>query len=321
MQRARAVQHDFALTPANVGAVAEICKRLDGLPLAIELAAFRANVLSPPIILEKLGRSLDLLANGPTDLPRRQRSLRGAVAWSYEMLTPAARSLFNRLSVFVGGCDYQGVEYMAGALSGHTGPGIAPVDTLAELVDSSLLRSLESEVGPRFSMLETVREYGAEQLAANGEAEQARRAHAGYYLALAERAEPHLTGPGQSEWLDRLEMEHDNLRAALRYFEDAGDVVKVGTMAACLRRFWYFHSHLSEGLAWINTVLRTREQLPASVVARLLQGLGTFYWVIGDAAGARRNYGEFSGHISHAGRQAGNRCAAQQPRHHDECPW
>ena len=119
--------------------------------------------------------------------------------------------------MFVGGCDYQGVEYMAGALSGHTGPGIAPVDTLAELVESSLLRSLESEVGPRFSMLETVREYADKQLAANGEAEQARRAHAGYYLALAERAEPHLTRPGQSEWLDRLEMEHDNLRAALRY--------------------------------------------------------------------------------------------------------
>jgi len=141
-------------------------------------------------------------------------------------------------------------------------------------------------------MLDTVREYASEQLAAAGEAEAAQRVHAEYYLGLAERAEPELTGPGQTEWLDRLEREHDNLRATLRYFAESEAMAEVGRMAAALRRFWYFHGHLSEGLAWTETGLQHRDKIPASFIAKMLQGLGTFYWVIGDGAETRRSYSE-----------------------------
>ncbi len=291
VQRARFVQHEFALTPMNTRAIVGICRKLEGLPLAIELAAFRTNVLPPQVILDKLGHSLDLLANGPSDLPHRQRSLRGAVAWSYGLLSPEARKLFNRCSVFAGGCDFLGIEYLSALLSGD-GDTTGPVDTLAALVDSSLLRREVSGGEPRFSMLDTVREFAAEQLAAAGEYDAARRIHAEYYLGLAERAEPELTGPGQTEWLDRLEREHDNLRATLRYFSEVRRMVEVGRMSAALRRFWYFRGHLSEGLAWTGTGLQHREEIPASIVAKMLQGLGTFYWVMGDGPATRRSYSE-----------------------------
>ena len=242
-----------------------------------------------------MGQSLDLLANGPTDLPERQRSLRGAVAWSHGLLAPEARQLFRRLSVFVGGCDLHAIEYLEQAMAGPAageGAKVSLVDTLATLVDSSMLRRHEAGGEPRFSMLETVREYAAEQLAQAGEEERARHSHAIYYLELAEQTEAGLQGPQQARLLDRLERDHDNLRAALGHFSDKGDHAALARLAGALHRFWYFRGHLSEGLGWLRTALGHRDDLPPEMVARVLHGAGTLHWVMGDLREARSSYSE-----------------------------
>jgi predicted ATPase/DNA-binding XRE family transcriptional regulator len=209
VQRAEAVKPAFRLTEDNAVAVAGICYRLDGLPLAIELAASRVKLFPPRALLERLSGNLKLLTGGARDLPARQQTLWNTIDWSYSLLSAEEQYLFARLSAFAGGCSYEAVE----AVCNPEGE-LDLVAGLASLLDHSLLRQ-DGEEEPRLGMLETLREYAREQLAAQGERDVFQRRHAAYYLALAERAEPELTGADQLRWLDLLEREHDNLRAAL----------------------------------------------------------------------------------------------------------
>src|SRR6266576_2396220 len=212
---AQAASPDFQVTPANTRTIAEICVRLDGLPLAIELAAARSKLLPPQALLTRLGHRLQVLTSGARDAPVRQQTLRNTLAWSYDLLAVEEQRLFRRLSVFAGGCTLEAVEGLSTAL------GELPADVLdgvASLMDKSLLRQVEQEgQEPRLLMLETIREYGLEVLASAGEMESTRQAHAAYYLRLSEDAELELGGPQQGAWLERLEREHDNLRAALQW--------------------------------------------------------------------------------------------------------
>jgi len=211
--RARAVAPEFRLDADNAAAVAEVCRRLDGLPLAIELAAARVTLLPPAALLGRLERRLGLLKGGPRDSPLRQQTLRATIDWSYTLLSEWEQALVRRLSVFSGGCTLEAAEAVAPAAGTADGDVWSGVELL---VDHSLLQAVEQPDGePRFRMLETIREYGLEQLAASEEEEATRRAHAAYYLELAEAAKPQLFGPEQVRWLESLERDHDNLRAAL----------------------------------------------------------------------------------------------------------
>jgi predicted ATPase len=215
----QAVRPEFRLTTQNAPAVAEIAARLDGLPLAIELAATRTKILAPEQILPRLQRRLTLLTTGARTLPDRQRTLRGAIAWSHDLLPDPERRLFARLSVFAGGWTLESAE----AVCGPGELGLDVLDGLTSLVDQSLVLRTEPTAGhPRFSMLETIREFGQERLAEDGDLEQVRRRHAEHFLDLALAAEPHLTGADQGEWLDCCDLEQANLRAALRWAADGG---------------------------------------------------------------------------------------------------
>ena len=212
-ERAMAASPRFALTEQNAPVIAEITARLDGLPLAIELAATRTKVLTPEQILARLKRRLSILTSGPRSLPERQRTLRAAIAWSYDLLDPVERRLFARLSVFTGGWTFESAE----AVCDPDELGLDALDGLTSLVDKSLIRRAEPPGRPaRFSMLETIREFGQEQLQAGSDHELVLRRHAEHFLRLAVEAEPHLTADDQGAWLDRCEQEHANIRAALR---------------------------------------------------------------------------------------------------------
>jgi predicted ATPase len=244
--RAQAVQPEFVLTQANAATVAEICQRLDGLPLAIELAAARIKLFSPEALLTRLERRLKLLTTGARDIPLRQQTLRNTIDWSYQLLDPAEQRLFARMGVFVGGCTLAAAEAVGTAASDL---GSDAQDGLAALVDQSLVRQdagLDGE--PRFTMLETIREYALEQLAACGEAEVLREQHLEHYLALAEAAELRLNGAEQLTWLERLETEHDNLRAGLEWCRVEPDRNAVGLRLVCaLGQFWTLRGYISEG--------------------------------------------------------------------------
>ncbi len=278
LERAIAVKPDFRVTPANAHAIAEICVRLDGLPLAIELAAARSKLLPPQALLARLSHRLQVLTSGGRDVPARQQTLRNTLAWSYELLDGEEQRLFRRLSIFAGGGPLSAVEGL------YTALGEMPADLLdgvASLMDKSLLRQTEQEgEEPRLLMLETIREYGLEALAASGEMAGTRRAHARYYLRLAEDAEVEGGGPRQGVWLDRLEREHDNLRAALSWaLEQAGNeeaAEGARSMETALRlggvlgRFWVVHGHLSEGRNFLERALAAREGIESSVQAKAL---------------------------------------------------
>jgi predicted ATPase/class 3 adenylate cyclase len=267
LARARAVKPDFRADEA----VSEICRRLDDLPLALELAAARVKALSSAQILERLEQRLPLLIGGARDLPERQRTLRATIEWSYELLDVAEKALFARLSVFAGGCTLQAAEEVAEA----------ELDTLQSLVDKSLLRHTDE----RFWMLETIREYAAERLEGSGESEELRRRHADHFLALAEEAEPNLRGsPGK--WLDRLEHEHDNLRAALDQFQIGGESELLLRLAGALSRFWYMRGHLAEGRRRLGSALRI-DQHPTAARAKALIGAAVIAVEGADAATAR----------------------------------
>jgi predicted ATPase len=211
VQRARAVKPDFHVVEANAPAVAAICARLDGLPLALELAAARVKMFRPQALLARLEQRLAFLTGGPRDLPARLETMRNAIAWSYDRLPPREQALFGRLAVFARRCTLEAAE----AVCGGGVPQEGVLERLTALVDQSLLRADEQGDGPpRLAMLETIWEYGLECLAASGEVTAVRREHTAYYLSLAEAAEPKLTGPEQRRWLACLETEHDNLRAA-----------------------------------------------------------------------------------------------------------
>jgi predicted ATPase/class 3 adenylate cyclase len=288
-ERAAAASPRFALTAANAPVVAEICARLDGLPLAIELAATRTKVLSPEQILERLKRRLALLTSGPRSLPERQQTLRAAIAWSYDLLAETERRLFARLSVFTGGWTFEAAE----AVCEPEACGLDPLDGLTSLVDKSLVRRVEPPGWPaRFSMLETIREFGLEQLEAFGDLEAVRRRHAGWFLDLATEAEPHLTAADQGEWLDRCDSEHANIRAALRWAVEAGEAGRAQAAAGALWRFWQQRGHLAEGRRWLEEVLAMPSgQEPTPARAKALAGAGGIAWWI-DQTASRSLYSE-----------------------------
>jgi predicted ATPase/DNA-binding winged helix-turn-helix (wHTH) protein len=252
-QRAMAAKFDFSLTERNARAIAEICTRLDGLPLAIELAAARIKLLPPQAMLVRLESPFKLLTGGARDVPARQRTMRETIAWSYDLLDKPEKSLFRRLSVFIGGFTLEAAEAICNAKDDF---GIDTQDGVSSLVDKSLLQQIEQAGGePRFVMLETIREYGLECLKANGELKLLRRRHAAFFLQLAERAEPELGSQEQASWLASLEQEHDNFRAALQWALAEGEAETALRLAAALWWFWYLHGHYREGRAWLDKVL------------------------------------------------------------------
>ena len=247
--RARSVNSDFALTADNAPIIAAICRRLDGLPLAIELAAARAKVLSPPALLARLEGRLDLLAHGPRDLPARQRTMRDAVAWSYDLLSADERALFRRLSIFVGGFTLEAAEAVAG--EGSAVPSL--FDGITTLVDHSLVRTAATANGePRFEMLETISAYGRERLTESGDEEPARDAHAAYFLALASQACVAFEGPGRAAARELVAREHDNLRSALAWVVAREDAEVAQRLVTELARFWVVLGHVTEGRAWLD---------------------------------------------------------------------
>ena len=279
IMRARAVGSDVVLDAETAPAVAEICRRLDGLPLAIELAAARAKILPPPALLARLERRLPLLTGGNRDLPARQRTMRDTIAWSYDLLETEDQALFRRLAVFVGGFALEAAEAVAG--------GSNPAGTLegiASLVDKSLLRHVTgSDADPRYGMLETVREYGLEQLAAAGEEAPARRAHAAWCLELVEWAWGRTFGGRrwslptvESTSLHLIEAEHDNVRTALAWLERDGDATGLLRLAGAMWGFWFLRGHRREGRAWLERALDASCEVgvPPAPRARALIGAG-----------------------------------------------
>jgi predicted ATPase/class 3 adenylate cyclase len=267
VQRVQAVKPEFRLTAANAREIAEICVRLDGLPLAIELAAARMNLLSPQALLARMGRSLTLLTGGARDVPARQQTLRNTISWSYDLLTAQEQRLFRWLSVFIGGCALQAAE----AVCAETG---GDMDIIASLIDKSLLRSIEQagedSAEPRLLMLGTIREYGQELLGNDGEATVAHQTHADYFLRLAEEAVSELDGPLLTSWLNRLEQEHDNLRAALRWFLEAGQADMALRLCSALERFWVVRGYRNEGLTFLESALERSAGVASSVRAKAL---------------------------------------------------
>jgi predicted ATPase/DNA-binding CsgD family transcriptional regulator len=282
IQRTQAIKSDFHLTTDNAATIAEICLRLDGLPLAIELAAARINLLPPQALLARLTSRLSVLTSGARDVPERQRTLRNTLAWSYQLLPPQEQRLFRRLSVFVGGCT---LEAVCAALDAKT-TAASVFDGVASLLDKSLLHQTEQVDGePRYLMLETIREYGLECLQACGELEAVRRAHAAYYLRLAEAAEPQIRAE-QGQWLDQLEREHGNLQAALSWLITSEERELALRFGGALWQFWRRHGHLSEGYGFLERTLAASEATAAPIRAKALIGAGVLAGELGNYAQA-----------------------------------
>jgi predicted ATPase len=266
ISRAAAVRADFELTSDNANAIVEICARLDGLPLAIELAAARIKVLPPRGLLSRLESRLSLLSGGARDRPSRQQTMRGAIAWSYDLLNDEEKKLFRQLSVFVGGWELEAAE----AICRKSGPlGIDALEGVESLIDKSLLQQKEMQDSePRFFMLETITEFGLEQLTLNGEDKDTRRSHAEFFLQLAERGETGLLGAQQESWLDRFEIEHDNLRAAAHWAEQNQELDLGLRLAGALWRFWEMRGYLSEGRKRLSALLSLGDT-PSTMKQRL----------------------------------------------------
>jgi predicted ATPase len=299
--RGQAVRADFALTNANAAAVAEICQRLDGLPLAIELAATRVKLFSPQALLPRLERRLQFLTAGARDLPARQQTLRNTIDWSYDLLDSVEQAIFARMSVFVGGCTLTAAEAVLSDDSRSDAeisvfiPPEAILDDLSSLVDNSLLTQIDGvDDEPRFTMLETIREYALERLSERGEATLLHRRHAAYYLALAEDADPKLHSAEQSMWFDRLEAEHENLRAALVWHDEATDDVTLRLrLAGALWWFWFMHGFGNEGLDRLKSLLsQDRSGQPTTWRAKALNATGWLSLYYADEATAEERYRE-----------------------------
>ncbi len=275
--RAVAVRPDFRVTNENAPAVAGISARLHGMPLAIELAAARVKLLAPEQILERLERQLGLLTSTARDLPDRQRTLRGAIAWSCDLLDEPQRRLLARLSVFRGGWHLEAAEAVAGATGA---PEVDVLDGLALLVDQSLVRSGDEPDGtPRFDMFETIREFAAEMLDAGGDARSVRAAHAAVFLSLAERAAPLLQGADQRLWLDLLERDHDNLRAAIAWSIELPDPETAVRLVNALWRFWQQRGYLVEARRELDAIAAAGWDLPPVLRARFAETFGgVAYW-------------------------------------------
>ncbi|MEP6986983.1 MAG: tetratricopeptide repeat protein, partial [Chloroflexota bacterium] len=268
VDRVRSTQVDFTMDTSNSADILSICRRLDGLPLAIELAAVRARDLSIHEIAEQLSNRLQTLVTTLAIGVAKQRTMRGAIEWSYDLLSPEEQQTFARLGVFVGAFTVEAAD------------AIADAQTLNRLVGKSLIQQRqEDEESITFTLLETLREYAVEQLMARAEFETMQRLHADYYLQLTETAEPNLTGERQAEWFSRLEYEQNNVQAALEYRLNHGEFLEAGRMVGILWRFWSAHSLLSVGIYWIGQVLKHSQTLPAAVQARVRHGAGRLLFI------------------------------------------
>jgi predicted ATPase len=286
-ERAHAADPGFELTGGNAEAVAEICRRLDGLPLAIELAAARVRLLPPQALLPRLGQQLSLLTSGARDLPERQRTLRSTLDWSYGLLSASEQVLFARLGVFAGPFSLPAAEAV-GAGSPDPGPATEPgpvLETLGSLVDSSLVQADTRGGEPRFALLETIREYALERLG-DGDWVQAHDRHAAYFLALAEPAAAEFAGPGQLAWLDRLESEHDDLLAAMSWLVDQGPPEQALRLFSATWRFWWLRGHAAEFARLEEQIVASSERLSPQQRAVALSAAGFILISKGDQAKA-----------------------------------
>jgi predicted ATPase len=282
--RARAAKHDFEVTKENATAVAAICARLDGLPLAIELAASRIKLLSPSTMLTRLESSLNLLTGGARDLPLRQQTLRGTMNWSYSLLNTAEQNLFRRLSVFIGGCTLEAVEAVCDT---KCDLGLDVLDGMASMVDKSLTQQIEHPgAETRFQMLSTIREYALERLTESGEEFAARRAHAAYYVVLAEECGGELnTHP---EWIERFDLEHQNFREALEFLIRTGDAEWGMRLGSALFHFWELRDHFAEGRALLERLLKLPGAVQPKMRARPLFYAAIFAIAQGDFVSAQK---------------------------------
>ena len=273
VERAQALKPGFELTEDNAPAVAEVCLRVDGLPLGIELAAARVRMLGPQALLARLEQRLPLLTGGAREAPARQQTLRATIDWSYELLPASEQTLFVRLACFAGGCTIETAEAVCGAA----------LDELASLVDKSLLREREGPAGePRFDMLGTIREYALEQLEAGGGATEYCRRHAEHCVLLAERAEPEILRADQAEWLQRLEADHDNFRVALEWALLSGESELALRLIGSLRRAWAARGYLTETRRWLEAALAQSSSSPPSIRSKAVYGLGRVALAQGD---------------------------------------
>ena len=296
VERVAEAKPRFVLTATDAPAVAEVCRRLEGVPLALELAAARVRHLPPPALLARLTHRLPELVDGPRDLPARQQTLQAAIAWSHDLLAAEERALFRRLAVFAGGWDLAAADGLG------SGPTFGP---LTSLVDKSLVRQIETNGEPRYGMLETVREYALERLVASGEEASIRDAHAASFLALAQEAEDRSAGPEELAWKDRLEVEHANIRAALGWLLTGGPPEDGLRLAAAMERFWTDRGYLAEGRAWLERALTRADDRATPERAKALRAAGMVAFHQGDRAEAAA-FGEASLVIA---RQLGDRLA------------
>ncbi|HYN22278.1 MAG TPA: tetratricopeptide repeat protein, partial [Thermoanaerobaculia bacterium] len=278
-ERAQAVKPAFRVTAENGAAIVEICRRLDGLPLAIELAAARVKLMSPGLVLSHLEDRFELLTEGPRDVPRHQQTLRGAFDWSYDLMTAEEQTLFRHLCVFVGGFSLEAAEWICRPV---VDPEFHLLDGLASLVDKSLLRQTETSGEARFEMLETIREYGWMLLEESGEVEALRQRHAEYFVSLAERAEPLLGGPDQAVWFDRLESEHPNAQAVLEWALEKGQIEVAVRFGNALWWFWWVRGHFGEMRHRVELGLAQSAMLSRAQHATLLVASGAMMSMDGD---------------------------------------
>ena len=284
VERAVSARPKLELTDENIAAIRSICVRLDGLPLAIELAAAHVKLLSPRSILQRLEKSLNLLTGGACDLPIRQQTIRNTISWSYDLLSDSDRSILNSLAVFVGGCTVEAAERVCVA---DDNSRREVLDRMTNLVNNSLLVMIgQSEEEPRFKMLEVVREYALELMQMRPDVEAIRRRHTVFYLSLAAESEEELIGPRQAEWLRRIEQEHDNIRAALRWSLQAEPNLAL-QLCASMRRFWDRRGHFTEGLNWLVAALEKTSNSPTTHRVKALIGAGQLAQQLGKVESAR----------------------------------
>jgi tetratricopeptide (TPR) repeat protein len=278
------------LTEESAQFVRDVCARLDGLPLAIELAASRIKVLTPQAILSRLATGPDLLTAAARNLPPRQRTLRAAISWSCGLMAEPEQRLFARLSVFRGGASLDAVEAVG---EPDSDLGVDTLDGLTSLVDNSLVRQIELPNGePRFGMLETIREYAGELLAAGDDEGATRRRHAEHFIALAQQGEAHLTSVDQVRWLARFEREHDNFQAAFQWTIDAGKPESGMAAAAAMWRFWHQRNYLSTGRTWLERLLLSAGEHRTTMVAKAHLAAGGIAFWQGDYEATYRHYQE-----------------------------